>query len=201
MMEWLGLSFVFGIALAMDCLALSISDGLIYQNLNRKKSFFIAGVFGIAQGLFPLIGYLLGVAIAEQIDKYDHWIAFVLLLLIGGKMLFEGIKGSLKPESKEPKMFSYSEVLVQGVADSIDALAVGITIHTNIHATANYQVYIAFAVIAFCSFTISLVGLFAGKQINKLLKGRYEISEIIGGVVLVILGTILLLEGLNIIAW
>ena len=90
---------------------------------------------------------------------------------------------------------------MQGVADSIDALAVGITIHTNIHATANYQVYIAFAVIAFCSFTISLVGLFAGKQINKLLKGRYEISEIIGGEVLEILGTILLLEGLNIIAW
>ncbi len=200
-MEWLGLSFIFGIALAMDCLALSISDGLVYQNLDKKKPFFIAGIFGIAQGLFPLIGFLLGEVIAEQIDKYDHWIAFVLLLIIGGKMLYEGIKGSVKPESKEPKMFSYSEVLVQGIADSIDALAVGITIRTNIHATANYQVYVAFAVIAFCSFAISLIGLFAGKQINKLLKGRYEISEIIGGAVLVILGVILLLEGLNIIAW
>lgn len=200
-MEWLGLSFVFGIALAMDCLALSISDGLVYQDLDKKKSFFIAGVFGLAQGLFPLIGFLLGEAISTQIDKYDHWVAFALLVIIGGKMLYEGIKGSIKTESKEPKKFSYGEVLLQGVADSIDALAVGITIRTNIHATADYQVYVAFGVIAFCSFTIALIGLFAGKQINKLLKGRYEISEIVGGVVLVALGTILLLEGLNVISW
>ncbi len=200
-MEWIGLSFIFGIALAMDCLALSISDGLVYQDLDKKKPFFIAGVFGIAQGVFPLIGFLLGEAVAKQIDKYDHWIAFALLLIIGGKMLFEGIKGSIKPETKEPKNFSYGEVFVQGVADSIDALAVGITIRTNIHATADYQVYIAFLIIAFCSFAISLVGLFAGKQINKLLKGKYEISEIIGGAVLIVLGALLLLEGLNIISW
>ena len=185
----------------MDCLALSISDGLVYQDLDKKKPFFIAGVFGLAQGLFPLVGFLLGEVIAEQIDKYDHWIAFVLLLIIGGKMLIEGIKGCIKPENKEPKKFSYKEVLVQGVADSIDALAVGITIRTNIHATADYQIYVAFIVIALCSFTISLIGLFAGKQINKLLRGHYEVSEIIGGVILIVLGTILLLEGLNIIAW
>ncbi len=200
-MEWLGLSFVFGIALAMDCFALSISDGLVYQDLDKKKPFFIAGVFGLAQGLFPLVGFLLGEALAKQIDKYDHWIAFVLLLIIGAKMIFEGTKGIVKPETREPKKFSYGEVLVQGVADSIDALAVGITIRTNIHATADYQVYVAFAIIAFCSFAISLIGLFSGKQINKLLKGKYEISEIIGGVILVVLGTLLLLEGLGVIAF
>lgn len=200
-MEWLGLAFVFGIALSMDCLALSISDGLVYQDLGKKKPFFIAGVFGLAQGLFPLIGFLLGEIIAEQIDAYDHWIAFALLVFIGAKMLYEGIKGCVKPETKTPKKFSYGEVLVQGVADSLDALAVGITIRTNIHATADYQVYVAFAVIAFCSFVISLIGLFAGKQVNKLLRGHYEVSEIIGGAVLVLLGVILLLEGLNVIAW
>lgn len=200
-MEWLGLAFVFGIALSMDCLALSISDGLVYQDLDKKKPFFIAGVFGLAQGLFPLIGFLLGEIIAEQIDAYDHWIAFALLVFIGAKMLYEGIKGCVKPETKAPKKFSYGEVLVQGVADSLDALAVGITIRTNIHATADYQIYVAFAIIAFCSFVISLIGLFAGKQVNKLLRGHYEVSEIIGGAVLIVLGVILLLEGLNIIAW
>ena len=200
-MEWLGLSFIFGIALAMDCFALSISDGLVYQDLDKKKPFFIAGVFGLAQGFFPLVGFLLGEVIAQQIDKYDHWIAFALLLVIGGKMIFEGTKGIIKPETKEPKKFSYGEVLVQGVADSIDALAVGITIRTNIHATADYQIYVAFIIIAFCSFAISLIGLFSGKQINKLLRGKYEISEIIGGVILVLLGTLLLLEGLSVIVF
>ena len=200
-MEWLGLSFLFGIALAMDCLALSITDGLVYQDLDKKKPFFIAMVFGLGQGLFPLLGFLLGEAFSKQMDAYDHWIGFGLLLLIGGKMLFEGIKGMVKPETRTPKNFSYGEVLLQGVADSIDALAVGITIRTNIHATADYQIYVAFAIIALCSFLISLVGLFMGKGINKLLKGKYEISEVLGGAVLVVLGTIILLEGLNFITF
>jgi len=200
-MEWLGLSFLFGIALAMDCLALSITDGLVYQDLDKKKPFFIAMVFGLGQGLFPLLGFLLGEAFSKQMDAYDHWIGFGLLLLIGGKMLFEGIKGMVKPETRTPKNFSYGEVLLQGVADSIDALAVGITIRTNIHATADYQIYVAFAIIALCSFLISLVGLFMGKGINKLLKGKYEISEVLGGAVLVVLGTLSLLEGLNFITF
>jgi putative Mn2+ efflux pump MntP len=200
-MDWIGLSFLFGLALSMDCLALSITDGLVYQDLNKKKTFFIAGVFGLGQGLFPLLGFLLGQTFAEQIDSFDHYIAFGLLLLIGGKMIFDGIKGMVKPELRTPKKFSYGEVFLQGVADSIDALAIGITIRMNIHATADYQIYVAFAIIAFCSFAISLVGLFTGKGINKLLKGKYEVSELIGGIVLVLLGTMLLLEGLNVISW
>lgn len=200
-MEWLLYSFIFGIALAMDCLALSITDGLVYQDLNKKKGLFIAMVFGLGQGLFPLLGFLLGKAFSQAIDQYDHWIGFGLLLLIGGKMLFEGIRGMVKPEKREIKKFSYSEVLLQGVADSIDALAVGITVMTNIKATAEWQCYVAFAIIAICSFLISLVGLFAGKGINTLLKGKYEVSEVIGGAVLVLLGTFILLEGLHIISW
>lgn len=199
-MEWLWLSFVYGLALAMDCLALSVTDGLVYQNLGKKKPFFIAMVFGLGQGLFPLVGYLLGSAFSAQMDAYDHYIGFGLLLLIGGKMLFEGIRGVAKPEERKPKNFAYGEVLVQGVADSIDALAVGITISANIHSTAVWQNYVAFGIIALVSFAISLIGLFCGKGINRLLKGKYEISEIIGGAVLVILGTIILLEGLNVIA-
>lgn len=205
-MEWIWLSIVYGIALAMDCLALSIADGLVYGNLSIKKHFFIAGVFALGQGLFPLFGYLLGQAFSQWIDQYDHWIALVLLGFIGGKMVFEGIKGTLSPEitadcetTGRCKKFSYGEILVQGVADSIDALAVGITIKANIHlpSSSTYEVFIAFAIIALVTFIISLVGLFAGKKIFHLLKGKYEICEIIGGAVLVVLGVLILLEGLG----
>jgi manganese efflux pump family protein len=200
-MEWLWLSVVYGIALAMDCLALSITDGLVYQDLNKKKwqPFFIAGVFAFGQSLFPLIGFLLGETVSSYIDKFDHYIAFVLLGFIGGKMLYEGIKGMVHPEQAEPKQFTVKEVLFQGVADSIDALAVGITLPTNIHTATgygNYRTYIAILIIGLMTFVISLIGLFAGKKIAKLFKGKYEVSEVIGGAVLIILGTVILVEGI-----
>jgi manganese efflux pump family protein len=198
-MEWFWLSLVFGLALSMDCLALAIIDGLTYSDLDKKKSFFIAAVFAIGQGLFPLIGFALGQAFSSWIDEYDHWIAFVLLLAIGGKMSFEGIKGIIKPEEKTTKKFSYGEAIVQGVADSIDALAIGITIRTNIHATADYQVFVAFGIIALVTFIVAIFGLMAGKKIDKLLKGRDEASQLLGGMVLIALGTLILLEGLAVI--
>jgi putative Mn2+ efflux pump MntP len=206
-MEWIGLSFIYGIALAMDCLALSITDGLCFQNVSKRKYFFIAGVFALGQFLFPLLGHFIGLIgqnYIQEFDKYDHWIAFALLVFIGGKMLYEGIKGMIKPEESKPMEFTYRYVLFQGVADSIDALVVGVTIGTNIHITVagigDYRPYIAFLIIGVMTFIISLVGLFAGKGISKLLKGRYEVSEILGGTVLVVLATLILLEGLNIIA-
>jgi manganese efflux pump family protein len=205
-MEWIGLSFIYGIALAMDCLALSITDGLCYQNINKRKYFFIAGVFALGQFLFPLLGHFIGLVGKTYIiefDKYDHWIAFVLLGFIGGKMLFEGIKGMVKPEESKPMEFTYRSVLFQGVADSIDALVVGVTIGANIHievtGIGDYRPYVAFAIIGFMTFVISLIGLFAGKGISKLLKGRYELSEVLGGVVLVVLAVLILLEGLGFI--
>jgi putative Mn2+ efflux pump MntP len=200
-MDWLWLSFVYGVALAMDCLALSITDGLVYQDLNKKKwqPFFIAGVFALGQALFPLVGFLLGETVSAYIDKFDHYIAFGLLLFIGGKMLYEGIKGMVHPEQAEPKQFKVKDVLFQGVADSIDALAVGITLPTNLHTASgydNYRIYIAIAIIGLVTFLISLVGLFAGKSIAKLFKGKYEVSEVIGGSVLIILGTVILVRGI-----
>ena len=204
-MDWLWLSFLYGVALAMDCLALSITDGLVYQDLNAKKwrPFFIAGIFALGQGLFPLIGFFLGSTVSSFIDQFDHYIAFILLAFIGGKMLYEGIKGMVKPEESKPLQFTYRYVLFQGVADSIDALVVGVTIGANIHIAVNgigdYRPYIAFLIIGVMTFIISLIGLFAGKQIAKLLKGRYEVAEVIGGVVLCTLAFLILLEGLHFI--
>ena len=201
-MNWLLLSFVFALALSLDCFALSVTDGLVYPDMGRKKSFFAAGTFGLFQGLFPLVGFLLGLAFSQWIDAYDHWVGFVLLAAIGLKMIIESSieiakkrKGEIK--ENERKTLTYPMILVQGVADSIDALAIGITVRTNIQATADYQIYVCFAVIAVVSFLVSLAGLYGGKFFNRIFRGKVEVTEIIGGTVLVLLGLFILLEGLG----
>ena len=200
-MNWLLLSFVFALALSLDCFALSVTDGLVYPDMGRKKSFFAAGTFGLFQGLFPLVGFLLGLAFSQWIDAYDHWVGFVLLSLIGLKMIVESsielAKKKGDEENSKRKTLTYPMILVQGVADSIDALAIGITVRTNIQATADYQIYVCFILIAVVSFLVSLLGLYGGKFFNKIFRGKVEVTEIPGGTVLVLLGLFILLEGLG----
>ena len=186
-----------GIALSMDAFAVSITDGLIYQDINKKKSLFIALVFGLMQGLMPLIGYWL-VEIAELIVKGAGndagdimsvvviWVAFALLLVIGGKMIIEAILEMRKPqEEKKPKSFSIKEVLLFGVATSIDAMATGVTLHAGL--SNNSTVWLHVSIITIITFGICLIGLFLGKSIVKLLKGKTEITSVIGGVILILL--------------
>ncbi len=200
-MNWLLLSFVFALALSLDCFALSVTDGLVYPDMGRKKSFFAAGTFGLFQGLFPFVGFLLGLAFSQWIDAYDHWVGFVLLSVIGLKMIVESsielAKKKGDDENSTRKTLTYPMILVQGVADSIDALAIGITVRTNIQATADYQIYVCFIVIAVVSFLVSLLGLYGGKFFNKIFRGKVEVTEILGGTVLVLLGLFILLEGLG----
>lgn len=193
---WIALSFLLGLGLAMDCFALSLSDGLAYRDLTKKKGVFIATVFGLMQGLMPLLGYLLGLALAQWIDAFDHYVSFVLLAFIGIKMMVEGIRGMVKPEACEAKKFSVPEVLLQGVADSIDALAIGITIQATIGATVDYQIYVSFVIIALMSFLLSIIGLVLGRYINCLLKGRFHVAEVLGGLILLGLGIYLLVSGI-----
>lgn len=122
-----------GVALSMDAFAVFVTDGLTYTDINKKKSFFIAAVFGIMQALMPLIGYWLveiitiivgdsgGASAGKIMSDVVTWVAFALLLFIGGKMLIEGIKDLKKqPEEKEAKKFSIKEVLYFGFATAID---------------------------------------------------------------------------------
>ena len=187
-----------GIGLSADAFSVALTDGLTYSDINKKKSFFIAGVFGFMQALMPLIGFWL-VEVVEIIvgesagaeagliaAKVVVWLAFGLLLFIGGKMLIESIIEMRKPkEEKEPKKFSVKEVLVYGIATAIDALAAGVTMHAGL--STNVTVWLHVSIILVLTFSISLVGLFLGKQNMKLLKGRYEISGIIGGIILILL--------------
>ena len=133
-----------GVALSMDAFAISVTYGLVYQDVNKKRAVFIALVFGIMQGLMPLIGYWLVELVETIVKGASHdagkimalvvtWVAFALLLFIGGKMLFEGIKElKEKNEEKEPKLFSIKEVLLFGVATSIDALGSGVALHSGL---------------------------------------------------------------------
>ena len=189
--------FLLGIGLSADAFSVALTDGLTYKDINKKKSFFIAGVFGFMQALMPLIGFWL-VEIAEQIANGAGakageivanivcWLAFGLLLFIGGKMLIESILELRKPqEEKTQKFFSVKEVIIFGFATAIDALAAGITMHTGLSSTSTVWLHVS--IILLLTFSISLVGLFLGKQIMHLLKGKYEIAGIIGGIILILL--------------
>ena len=194
-----------GVALSMDAFAISVTYGLVYQDITKKRALFIALVFGIMQGLMPLIGYWLvelveiivgevaGASAGNTMALIVTWLAFVLLLFIGGKMLFEGIKELRnKEENKEPKVFSIKEVLLFGVATSIDALGSGVALHSGL--SNNGTVFLHVSIIICITFAISLVGVLLGSKIEKLFKGKTEITSIIGGCILILLAVWIVLS-------
>lgn len=186
-----------GIALSMDAFAVSITDSLIYQDLNKKRILSIALTFAIMQALMPLIGYWIielivfligeqqGAGVANIIATTLTWVAFVLLLIIGGKMIVETIINLKKKSETATKSYSYKEVFIMGIATSIDAFATGFALSAGI--SNNVTVWLHVSIILVITFAICMVGIILAKQIHKLLKGRHEIATIIGGVILVLL--------------
>ena len=188
-----------GLSLAMDAFAVSICDGMVYRDLNKRKGMVIPTTFGLFQALMPIIGFYIGLAFSNYIDAFDHWIAFALLLVIGGKMIFDGVKELLtKKEELTPKKFSVVEVLLQGIATSIDALAVGFTLNSMLSGVSNVQLWawISVGIIGAITFTISLVGLIIGVKFGQLFKKKASVAEIVGGIVLIGIGLKILIEGL-----
>ena len=194
-----------GIALSMDAFAVAVTDGLTYIDINKKKSIFIAATFGIMQALMPLVGYWIveiieiivgeasGASAGRVMAITVTWIAFSLLIFIGGKMLIEGIRDLSKPEEeKEPKRFSIKEVLYFGFATAIDALGSGVALHSGL--STNVTIWIHVSIIMVITFVISLVGVCLGNKIVKLFKGKFEITSIIGGSILIILAVWIVLE-------
>ena len=194
-----------GIALSMDAFAVSVSCGLTYVDLNKKKCFFIAFVFGLMQALMPLIGYWLVELITILVDEASgetvgkiastvvSCVAFALLIFLGTKMIVEAFKEMKKSEEeKEPKKFSCREIMYFGVATSIDALGAGVALHAGL--SSNASIWLHVCIIMACTFTISLIGIILAKQVTKLLKGKFEITGIIGGIILILLGIWILLS-------
>ena len=186
-----------GIALSMDAFAVSVTDGLVYTDLNKKKALFIALTFGVMQALMPLIGYWLieivihflgesvGSQAASTISLVMAWVAFGLLVLIGGKMAIEAIRDMNKEHVEKRRLFSFKEVLLMGVVTSIDALATGFALHADI--SSNITIWLHVSIILLITFAICIVGIFLASQIHKLLKGRHEVANLIGGIILIAL--------------
>ena len=190
--------FFLGIGLSMDAFSVALVDGLTMKGINKRRSFFIAGMFGFMQALMPLIGFWLvelveviagGVAgskAGEITSKIVVWLAFALLLLVGFKMLIESIIELRKPqEEKKEKEFSYLDIFIYSILTAIDALAAGVALHADLSTTTTVWLHVS--IILVLTFGLSLLGLFLGKQIIKLLKGRYEIAGVIGGSILILL--------------
>jgi putative Mn2+ efflux pump MntP len=176
------------VALAMDSAAVSIAIGSKYNNLRFSKIVSIAAVFGFFQGVMPLIGYLVGIGFAAYVQAYSHWIAFALLSGLGGKMLYEAYKDEFDEEVAD---LSNKTLISLAVATSIDAMAVGITfafLHTNVLTSS--------AVIALVTFALSLLAVYIGKKLGSILESK---AEILGGIILIVLGIKMVLEGLKII--
>lgn len=196
----------------MDAFAVSVTSGLTIKDINKKRTLFIALTFGVMQALMPLTGFFLielveflageiaGESVGLIVALIVTWLAFSLLLFIGGKMIVEAIISlkSKKEEEQKEKLFSFKQILIYGVATSIDALATGIAFHTGLSisgATPWYQsIWLHVSIILLCTFAISLLGLLLGKQISRLLKGKFEITEIIGGIILITLAIWIILS-------
>lgn len=183
-----------GIGLSMDAFAVAVCKGLSMKKINYRHSFVIALFFGGFQALMPFIGYYLGKTFEKYITSIDHWIAFILLAYIGGKMVYEAIRGEEEEETVCAEALDVKELFMLAVATSIDALAIGITFSffkdTNIINNIT--------VIGITTFIISFGGIFIGNKFGTRYKTRAEIA---GGIILVLLGIKILLEGLGVVTF
>ena len=187
--------FLMGVGLSMDAFAVSICKGLAMRKVNKKQAFVIGLFFGGFQALMPFIGWALGSQFESYITSIDHWIAFVLLVVIGGNMVKEAVSekgGEDEVEQMDPPL-DIKEMFILAIATSIDALAVGITF-----AFLNYPIVEAITIIGITTFVISIIGVYVGNFFDSKYKKR---AEIVGGVILILLGVKILLEHLGILAF
>lgn len=176
------------VGLAMDAFAVSICKGLAMREKVLKKGIIVGLWFGGFQALMPTIGFFLGTQFKDQITSIDHWIAFVLLGLIGINMVKEALSND---EEQADDSIAVKEMFMFAVATSIDALAVGITF-----AFLNVHIVSAAAMIGVCTFLIS----FAGVKIGNIFGTKYKSkAELAGGIILILLGFKILFEHLHIL--
>ncbi len=195
-------SALLGVGLAMDAFSVSAANGLAEPNMKKSKEFSISGTFAFFQFLMPMLGWVLVRFAAEQFTAFQKavpYIALVLLLFIGGKMLYEGIKNKgdndINGENDEKgeeatavTKLTLLRLLVQGIATSIDALSVGFTI-------AEYKVteaLVCSAIVAAVTFGICVAGTYIGKKFGTKLAGK---ATILGGVILIIIGLEIFIKG------
>lgn len=180
--------FILAVALAMDSVAVSIAMGSKYKKLRLPKILFITAVFGIFQGAMPLAGYFIGISFANYVQAFDHWIAFVLLVGLGAKMLYEAYQDELDEEVTD---LSTKTLITLAIATSIDAMAVGVTF-----AFLQTDIWSASAIITLVTFVLCIGAVYVGKRLGSLLESK---AEMLGGVILIGLGCKILAEHLGLI--
>ncbi len=179
--------FFIGLGLSMDAFAVSICQGLKMKRLDFKQTVIIALFFGGFQGIMPFIGWLIGKNFETYITSFDHWIAFALLVIIGGKMIIESFESNDSCEVTS----SLKDLILLAVATSIDALAVGITF-----AFLKMSILLPVLLIGIITFVFCIFGVIIGNKFGSHYKNK---AEFLGGIILILIGLKILLEHLNII--
>ncbi|MEE0932483.1 MAG: manganese efflux pump MntP family protein, partial [Clostridium sp.] len=184
-------------ALAMDAFAVSVTKGMALKNLTKSIAIKIALFFGVFQAAMPLIGWMLGISFQGYIKAIDHWIALILLSILGGKMIYEfyesrkeaatekeedeiEVSTTLEGEGNNKVELSNKELTTLAIATSIDALAVGISF-----AFLNVNIVSSSLIIGLITFIVCFIGVIAGKKICGIFK---DYAELIGGIILIIIG-------------
>lgn len=187
--------FLIGVGLSMDAFAVSICKGLGMEKVNKKHTFLIGLYFGGFQALMPFLGWAMGIRFQKYITAVDHWIAFFLLLIIGGKMVIEAVREKEEEDicGEEDLPLDHKEMFMLAVATSIDALAVGITF-----AFLNVSIVEAITIIGCTTFVLSIIGVIVGNFFGTRYRKK---AEIVGGVILILIGLKILLEHLGLIAF
>ena len=183
---------IIAVGLAMDAFAVAICKGLNMRKLDYKQTVLIAIFFGGFQAGMPLIGWFIGSKFADYITSIDHWVTFILLLIIGGKMVYESFHGEDECDCCESKL-NLKELTALAIATSVDALAVGVAFALEYERNT---VFVAVTLIGVITALLSSLGVFIGHKFGAKYKNKAELA---GGLVLVLMGVKFLLEGLGII--
>lgn len=180
--------FLIALGLSMDAFAVSVSNGLCFKNFRKSQAFISSLTFGIFQGLMPTIGFFAGTLFFDTISKLDHWISLILLGYIGFNMIIDAIRELKQKNTQklEPKNYSIKTMLLQAVATSIDALAVGISF-----AALKISILTAASFICVITFVCCLIGSLIGKKFGHLLQ---EKAKIFGGIILIFIGLKIFIE-------
>lgn len=181
-----------GVGLAMDAFAVSVCRGLRMRRIDCGYAAVTSLSFGLFQFLMPIVGWFVGARFASYIEKYDHFVAFGLLAFIGVKMIVEAVRGRGKEDGEENvDRIRWGELMILSIATSIDALAVGVTFAFE----PELNVWAASAVIGIVTFVICCAGFLIGNKFGARFKTKAEIA---GGVILVLIGLKIMLEGIGV---
>lgn len=181
-------TLLIAVALAMDSFSVAIANGLATKKIKTANAIRISAFFGFFQAVMPIIGWYAGAYILDLISQFDHWLAFILLAVIGSRMIYGSIK---KKSNSITQSFSIKVLLILSIATSIDALAVGLSIYV-----LNVSIIMLAIVTGVVTLTLSFFGVYIGCRFGCILRNKVEI---LGGIILVIIGLKILLEHIGIV--